>query len=216
MRLLYHNPLAHYVLAQGLMRLNQYPRAADALRAATALNPNFERAHRRLARYYQRVTREEDKAEAHRRLVKAIRAHNQGGAKASEGIVPNLAELVPDAEQEAQQLEFDAAPAPVVDKSAVPADPADCVVVVTGLPRSGASLMMQMLAAGRLPLLTDGKRAADGDNPKGYFELEAAARLRQDQDWLKEAQGKGVKIVAAAFPTPGILLSGDLHGAGFE
>jgi len=103
-------------------------------------------------------------------------------------------------DQEGQQIGFDVAPAPVVDKSAVPDDPAECIVVVAGLPRSGTSLLMQMLAAGRLPVLTDGKREADSGNPKGYFELEAATRLRQDRDWLKEAKGKVVKIVAQLLP----------------
>ncbi len=59
---------------------------------------------------------------------------------------------------------------------------------------------MQMLAAAGLPVLTDGKREADNDNPRGYFELEAATRLRQDRDWLKEAKGKVVKIVAQLLP----------------
>ncbi len=199
-RLLYHNPLAHYVLAQGLMRLNQYPRAAEALRVAVALNPNFERAHRLLARYYHLVTCEEDKSQEHWRMVKEIRVQGKNGAKGIESIAPDFAELASDVDQEGQQIGFDAAPAPMVDKSAVPDDPAECIIVVAGLPRSGTSLLMQMLAATRLPVLTDGKREADNDNPKGYFELEAATRLRQDRDWLKEAKGKVVKIVAQLLP----------------
>ena len=65
-------------------------------------------------------------------------------------------------------------PEALVDKSAVPDDPARCITVVAGLPRSGTSMMMQMLDAGGLPIFTDQKRAADGDNPRGYYELEAA------------------------------------------
>ena len=55
---------------------------------------------------------------------------------------------------------------------------ADFITVVSGLPRSGTSLMMQMLAAGGLPALTDGERAADDSNPRGYFEYEPVKRLR--------------------------------------
>ncbi len=82
----------------------------------------------------------------------------------------------------------------------MPDDPAECVTVVAGLPRSGTSMMMQMLAAGSLPVLTDGKRSADADNPRGYFELEDATRLRKDRDWLRAAKGHAVKIVAQLLP----------------
>lgn len=105
-----------------------------------------------------------------------------------------------DAEQERQAPQLDAAPQTLVDKSGVPADPAQCVTVVAGLPRSGTSMMMQMLAGGGLPILTDGKREADSDNPRGYLELEAATRLRQDRDWIKDAKGNAVKIVAQLLP----------------
>ena len=70
------------------------------------------------------------------------------------------------------------------------------VTIVSGLPRSGTSLVMQMLAAGGLPILTDRQRGADPDNPRGYFELEAAKRTRDDPSWLAMAAGKGVKVVS--------------------
>ncbi len=71
----------------------------------------------------------------------------------------------------------------------------DFVVIVAGLPRSGTSLLMQMLAAGGLPLLTDGVRVADEDNRRGYFELEAVKKTKRDASWLSEAPGKVVKMV---------------------
>jgi hypothetical protein len=61
-------------------------------------------------------------------------------------------------------------------------------------------MMMQMLEAGGLPPLTDGERSADGDNPKGYYEFEAAKRLMTDRSWLPQADGKAVKIVAQLLP----------------
>ncbi len=70
------------------------------------------------------------------------------------------------------------------------------VVVVSGLPRSGTSMMMQMLDAGGLPILTDGKRAADESNQRGYYEFEPATRTGRDNAWVADAGGKGVKIVA--------------------
>ena len=72
------------------------------------------------------------------------------------------------------------------------------IVVVSGLPRSGTSLMMSMLEAGGLELLTDGARKADPDNPNGYFEFERVKGLEcGDHTWLDEAEGKAVKIISA-------------------
>lgn len=70
------------------------------------------------------------------------------------------------------------------------------ITVVSGLPRSGTSLMMQMLAAGGMPLLTDEVRAPDNNNPRGYFEFDPVKRLNRDSSWMREARGKGVKIVS--------------------
>ncbi|MDE3000509.1 MAG: sulfotransferase family protein [Gemmatimonadota bacterium] len=72
----------------------------------------------------------------------------------------------------------------------------DTIVVVSGLPRSGTSMMMQMLEAGGQPVLTDGLRAADEDNLKGYLEYEKVKALKSDRSWLPEAGGKAVKIIS--------------------
>jgi hypothetical protein len=71
----------------------------------------------------------------------------------------------------------------------------DFITVVSGLPRSGTSLMMQMLHAGGLPVLTDGVRTADENNPLGYLEYEPVKRLRSDRAWLPRARGQAVKII---------------------
>ena len=75
-------------------------------------------------------------------------------------------------------------------------DRAQFITVVSGLPRSGTSMMMQMLHAGGHPCLTDALREADADNPRGYFEYEKVKQLRTDRSWLPEAEGKAVKIIA--------------------
>ena len=75
--------------------------------------------------------------------------------------------------------------------------PEKSITIVSGLPRSGTSLMMKMLQAGSsLELLVDNIRTADEDNPKGYFEYEKAKKLRDDATWLDSAIGKVVKIVS--------------------
>jgi hypothetical protein len=70
------------------------------------------------------------------------------------------------------------------------------ITIVSGLPRSGTSLMMQMLAAGGLPVLSDGERKADTDNPKGYLEWERIKQLPKDPSLIAEAEGKVVKIIS--------------------
>ena len=74
------------------------------------------------------------------------------------------------------------------------------ITVVSGLPRSGTSMLMQMLDAAGYPCLTDGVRKADVDNPRGYFEYEKVKQLRRDCSWLPEAKGKAVKIIAQLIP----------------
>jgi hypothetical protein len=74
------------------------------------------------------------------------------------------------------------------------------ITVVSGLPRSGTSLMMQALAAGGLPPLTDDLRAPDPSNPRGYFEFEAVKRLKTDRTWLPQARGRAVKIIHLLLP----------------
>ena len=72
------------------------------------------------------------------------------------------------------------------------------IVVVSGLPRSGTSMMMKMLEAGGIPPLTDKIRTADDDNPKGYYEFERVKKLKEgDTAWLDEAHGKAVKVITA-------------------
>ena len=76
----------------------------------------------------------------------------------------------------------------------------DEIVVVSGLPRSGTSLLMQMLGAGGAALLTDENRLPDEDNPKGYLEYEPIKNLRINKEWLSLSKGKVVKIIHALLP----------------
>ena len=74
------------------------------------------------------------------------------------------------------------------------------VTVVSGLPRSGTSMMMRMLSAGGMPVLADDTRPPDEDNPFGYYELEAAKGLRNDRNWVGSAVGGAVKVVHLLLP----------------
>ena len=80
-------------------------------------------------------------------------------------------------------------------------DPRPFIPVVSGLPRSGTSLMMSMLAAGGLEVMTDHLRAPDDDNPVGYFELEEVKKLlKGERSWLAKANGKAVKVISTLLP----------------
>ena len=74
--------------------------------------------------------------------------------------------------------------------------PDEYITIVSGLPRSGTSMLMKMLAAGGLPPLTDGIRGADADNPGGYYEFEKVKQLEKDTTWLESAKGKVVKVIS--------------------
>jgi LPS sulfotransferase NodH len=69
------------------------------------------------------------------------------------------------------------------------------ITIVSGLPRSGTSLMMQMLAAGGMTILTDNERKPDADNPRGYCEWELAKLLPTQPERIDEAEGKAVKVI---------------------
>lgn len=183
----YHNPATHYLCARVLRRLGRHAEAIQALQTALSFNSVFPEAQRLLSVLY-RKTGQPELARQHRELAKAaserIAAYRQGDA------VPEDKDISLDVDwhRPARIGEMWNALAghPVSDET---------VVIVSGLPRSGTSMMMQLLAAGGVPILADGTRAADVDNPRGYLEYEAAKRA-QDASWIREARGKGVKLVA--------------------
>jgi hypothetical protein len=76
------------------------------------------------------------------------------------------------------------------------AKPPPAITIVSGLPRSGTSMMMSMLAAGGMDIVTDHIRQADADNPQGYFELERVKKIKEDASFLDETHGKAFKMVS--------------------
>ncbi len=70
------------------------------------------------------------------------------------------------------------------------------IIIVSGLPRSGTSLMMQMLENGGLPVVKDDIRTADVDNPRGYYEFEKVKKIKEDASWLPDTRGKAFKMVS--------------------
>ena len=76
--------------------------------------------------------------------------------------------------------------------------PGEPIVVISGLPRSGTSMLMKMLESGGMEILTDSERAADIDNPKGYFEYARVKDLTEETDksWVRDARGKVLKVIS--------------------
>src|SRR5215472_13543471 len=75
------------------------------------------------------------------------------------------------------------------------------IVIVSGLPRSGTSLAMQMLAAGGIPVLSDGMRQPDSDNPRGYYEWEPIKQLPEEPSLIAQAEGRAVKVISSLLLT---------------
>jgi len=176
----YHDPLPHFLLGRALAGMREYRRAAEAFRAAISINPNFPQAHARLAMLLQDHLGDGESARVHRRLARAMKG-------AAEPPLPDGRGSVPSGNPTIQSRARKRAEMPPLSES---------LIVVTGLPRSGTSMLMQMLAAGGMPVLSDELRTADDDNPRGYLEYEPVKRLLKDSSWLHEARGKAIKIVA--------------------
>lgn len=70
------------------------------------------------------------------------------------------------------------------------------ITIVSGLPRSGTSLMMQMIDQGGIEAVTDNIRTPDRDNPRGYYEFEIVKKIKEDVSWLPETRGKVFKMVS--------------------
>lgn len=70
------------------------------------------------------------------------------------------------------------------------------IIIVSGLPRCGTSMMMQMLKEGGMSVVTDNIRKADRDNPRGYFEFEKVKKIKEDVSWLDDCRGKAFKMVS--------------------
>jgi predicted AlkP superfamily phosphohydrolase/phosphomutase/tetratricopeptide (TPR) repeat protein len=171
---IYHDPLAHYLLGLALTGMKDYGRAAEAFRAAISFNPHFPEAHRRLAALLAHHLGDADSAREHRHLAGRMR----------------------NARRTAPLAEADAKTAKPIPNAELQLLPGESLVIVTGLPRSGTSMLMQMLAAGGMDILSDGLREPDEHNPRGYLEFEPVKKLLSDSTFLHNARGRAIKIVA--------------------
>jgi tetratricopeptide (TPR) repeat protein len=205
----YFDPPLHALLGTALAASRRPQEAVAALKTAVRQNPLLVRAYRRLARVYENQFKDPQAAEEYRMLavqaeqrLEDLRQQTDAAAAAEVTAlgreeldtvvaIPEL-ELPRDAARGADSL------LPGVQR--VKGPPEEQIVVVSGLPRSGTSMMMQILAAGGILPLTDSQREADENNPRGYFEYEDVKKLARSGEWLEGARGKAVKVIVQLIP----------------
>jgi tetratricopeptide (TPR) repeat protein len=183
-------PPSHFWLGMALLPLGQRERAIQAFETALSFRPPLRIAHRMLARIHGDTQQGRAHREAAAEFVRTQRRRLQH---------------LESVRQEARHRAIDRAEARAEARAeigqGVPGEaPSMEFVVVSGLPRSGTSLMMQMLAAGGLPAMTDGRRSADPDNPEGYYEWEAIKQVGAHPEILQEAAGKAIKVISMLLP----------------
>ncbi len=197
--LLHRLPMAHFNLGVGLTRSGDSERATLAFETALRFQPRMTNAHRYLALIHRQEGGDAEKARFHREELLRLGRERQRGGAFSDSKREQLFDLpdIPKREERiAILLKERPDPKPEEEKSG------KTFVIVSGLPRSGTSLMMQMLEAGGLPPMIDGVRAADVDNPRGYYEWEAIKQIRKKPELLddKAVQGRAIKCISMLLP----------------
>ena len=190
------NPQGHFLLGAALASREQFEEAVRPLENCLTLAPTFLRAQRLLARVYRRLGQPERAAVCESQAFTALHDLRQEQAAAEAAVREQAgARAAVRAEQDRiRQVEIDRRKA---EYDAI--EPKD-FLIVSGLPRSGTSLMMQMLRAGGIEPLTDAKRAADEDNPEGYWEWDDIKKLPKNPRLIEQAEGKAVKVISALLP----------------
>lgn len=168
----------HQALAVALVRLGDFEEAADHAFTAIELIKYFPEAHYILGEALEKMGDLENSKKAYE-MAKMLRPK---ASKKAEMAIENI-----DVKKEALAN---------LESKSTNTYYKDQIVVISGLPRSGTSLMMQMMNNGGLEVLTDNKRESDDSNPKGYFEYEPVMSIHKDNSWVELAKNKSVKVVA--------------------
>jgi predicted AlkP superfamily phosphohydrolase/phosphomutase len=176
----YDSAESHESRGYCLLRLKRYEEAADSFLTAAGLRFNSPFVHYHLGECFYKMRRYEEALGAYRVALKM----NPHINKARLRIIKIYKEHF---NQPEKALEY---------TKQITENVKGEIIVVSGLPRSGTSMMMQILHAGGVPVMTDEKREADENNPLGYFEYEPVKNLAKDSKWVGNAEGKVVKIIS--------------------
>jgi hypothetical protein len=157
-------------------------------------------AHRWLAALYRQELNDPDKAAFHHEQSQRLLAEHQKRQTLKLSRVSETFDLppIPSADERREMLDKERPP----KKQELGEKSGKTFVLVSGLPRSGTSLMMQMLRAGGMQIMTDGQRAADEDNPRGYYEWEALKQIQKEPELLDEdgLEEKAIKAISMLLP----------------
>jgi predicted AlkP superfamily phosphohydrolase/phosphomutase/predicted Zn-dependent protease len=193
--LLHRLPTAHFNIGVAMARSGETERAILAFETALRFRPDMINAHRYLATLHANNGADESKAAFHRQEAQKITRGRRGAKRVVSDRSEKLFDLpeIPKREERLKIL-LQERPDPKPDDK----KSGKTFVLVSGLPRSGTSLMMQMLEAGGLKALTDKQRAADVDNPKGYYEWEPIKQIGAKPELLDqdELDGRAIKCVS--------------------
>lgn len=193
----YGNPMGHFLLGTSLLRLDELREAEKAFRNCHQLAPRFLIAMRMLERVYYRLGRFEQYTQ-----MEKLRTETAAQMRESEDReLARLRSLA--AERKSDRDAIDREKQAEIDRrkaETAAIEPLE-ILVVSGLPRSGTSLMMQMLKAAGIEPMADGKRTADDDNPEGYWEWEEIRQLPKNPRIIEQARGKAVKVISALLPS---------------
>ena len=206
----FHFPPAHYFLGMAKERSGDVDGAIASYKTALSQNPNFAEAYDRLADVYATSRPDEDRSLENREAARELRWELARFDEAWEPIelpsfdAAELREHLPEiSAEETENTEVFLrclAQAPVRSEATGESRQPATVTIVSGLPRSGTSMMLQMLAAGGIEPFTDNERKPDEGNPRGYFESELVKKLAHKNDWLEQCDGRAVKVVAERVP----------------
>jgi tetratricopeptide (TPR) repeat protein len=182
---------AHYLLALALILLRRPMEAAEALKMTIAINPSHIPAIQRLAKLVENRLRDHDYAARLRSQAEEVRqqARNRRSVTARPENLRPVRRFAVAASRPAIEQHPD-----LPRTLTQPLN--ESIVVVSGLPRSGTSMMMQVLKAGGIPIVADEFRPADENNIAGYYEDQRVTRLHLDNSWVPSIKGRAVKIVA--------------------
>ena len=180
----YDDALAHQMLGSVYLNTQRFQNAADALLTSLGLEYNNPQGHVLLGRALYFLGHYEKATEALEIGLSMMPANN------------NARELLIDI----YEKYLDQPTKAMTHREKLVSNIRGTITIVSGLPRSGTSMLMQMLKAGGMEIFTDDKRHADDNNPKGYLEHEIVKSLPRNKRWLNHAVNKAVKIVANLLP----------------
>jgi predicted AlkP superfamily phosphohydrolase/phosphomutase/tetratricopeptide (TPR) repeat protein len=203
-------PPAHYFLALAQEETGDVDGAIESYRTAIELNPNFVEVHQRLSAIYDATEDTADLAAEHRKAARALQQEASVSFEIRDPIelpeisIEEIRAELPELPKEDPMtsetfLRCLALPPDSFERQAKE-EQTETVTVVSGLPRSGTSMMMQMLAAAGIEPFSDGERVADENNPKGYYEAELVKQIAHKNDWVPQCAGHVVKVVAQLIP----------------